>query len=53
VIKEKYGIDCELIDGSDGVFDVRVDGRLIYSKDQTGRFPEHDEILSQLAVASK
>ncbi len=35
---------CELIGGGGGVFDVVVDGRLIYSKHQTGRFPEPGEI---------
>lgn len=38
----------KLIEGSGGVFDVRVNGKLIYSKDQTGRFPEHQEILDAL-----
>jgi len=37
-----------LIQGKGGVFDVVVDGRLIYSKKETGRFPTHEEILSQL-----
>ena len=41
-------VDPELIKGDSGVFDVVVDGKLIYSKDETGRFPEHDEVLSQL-----
>jgi selT/selW/selH-like putative selenoprotein len=27
-----------------GVFDVTVDGRLAYSKKQTGRFPTDEEI---------
>jgi hypothetical protein len=27
---------------------VEVDGRRIFSKKQTGRFPEHDEILAAL-----
>jgi len=36
------------VKGRGGVFDVRVDGKLIYSKHQKGRFPEHSEILSQL-----
>ncbi len=31
--------------GSQGVFDVTVDGDLIYSKDQTGRHDEPGEIL--------
>jgi hypothetical protein len=26
-----------------------ADGRLIFSKQSEGRFPEHDEILSRLA----
>ncbi|MBI1310264.1 SelT/SelW/SelH family protein [bacterium] len=47
-IKQQAGIDAELIKGRGGVFDVVVDGRLIYSKHQTGRFPEPDEILRQL-----
>ena len=41
-------MDPELEQGDNGVFDVRVDGRLIYSKDETGRFPDPDEILGQL-----
>ena len=40
----------ELIEGSGGVFDVTVDGKLIYSKHATGRFPDHDEVLSKLTA---
>lgn len=36
--------------GKAGQFDVEVDGRLIYSKAQTGRFPDHGEVLDQLPV---
>jgi predicted Rdx family selenoprotein len=32
------------------VFDVRVDGKLIYSKHKTGRFPQDSEILTALKV---
>jgi selT/selW/selH-like putative selenoprotein len=39
-----------LIQGSGGVFDVRANGDLIYSKQQTGRFPEHAEVLNKLAL---
>lgn len=31
-----------------GVFDVVLDGKLIFSKNQTGRFPTVDEIKQQL-----
>lgn len=34
-----------LTTGSNGVFDVTVDGDLIYSKDRTGRHDEPGEIL--------
>ena len=32
--------------GTRGIFDVTVDGDLIYSKDQTGRHDEPGEIVS-------
>jgi len=48
-IQSAQHVDAQLIAGSGGVFDVKVDGRLIFSKKQTGRFPENDEILKLLA----
>ena len=39
----------ELIPGRGGIFDVELDGKLIFSKHDQGRFPEDSEILSQLA----
>jgi predicted Rdx family selenoprotein len=50
-IKEKHGVDCELVEGHGGIFDVHMDGKLLYSKDVTGRFPEHHEVLDQIAAA--
>ena len=47
-IKDQFGIDTELIQGSGGQFEVVVDGRLIFSKKAEGRFPADDEVLSQL-----
>jgi predicted Rdx family selenoprotein len=37
-----------MIEGKGGIFDVRKDGRLVFSKDEQGRFPEADEVLSAL-----
>ena len=37
-----------LVRGDNGVFDVVVDGELIFSKHAQGRFPEEEEILSLL-----
>ena len=47
-IQEARGVEPELVRGDNGVFDVVVDGKLIYSKHQTGRFPDPDEILAKL-----
>jgi selT/selW/selH-like putative selenoprotein len=33
------------------VFEVTVDGELVYSKKATGRFPEHDEIFYHVREA--
>ena len=47
-IQEARGVEAELVKGAGGVFDVVVDGKLIYSKHQTGRFPDPEEILAKL-----
>jgi len=41
-------VDVVLVAGSNGVFDVTIDGRLVFSKRESGRFPEVDEILSRI-----
>lgn len=43
-VEESGANKCELIGGGGGVFDVVVDGRLIFSKHEIGRFPEPGEI---------
>lgn len=35
--------------GGRGQFDVLANGRLVFSKQAEGRFPDHDEILALLA----
>jgi hypothetical protein len=30
------------------VFDVEVDGKVVFSKQKTGRFPEYDEVAKAL-----
>jgi len=47
-IKQHRGIDSTLTPGSGGEFEVSVDDRLVFSKKQERRFPELDEVLSQL-----
>jgi selenoprotein W-related protein len=52
-IKREFGINAELIKGGGGVFDVKADGKLIYSKHETGRFPENQEVINALAALRK
>jgi hypothetical protein len=42
------GIEAEPIAGGKGQFDVIRDGDTVFSKHETGRFPEDGEILSAL-----
>ena len=42
-----------MIEGSGGVFEVVADGELIFSKKETGRFPEHQEIFDSLSARAK
>jgi selenoprotein W-related protein len=37
-----------LIPSRGGVFEVHLDGELVYSKKATGRHAEHDDILRKL-----
>jgi predicted Rdx family selenoprotein len=37
--------ELTFVTGSKGVFDVEVDGRLLYSKHETGRHAEPGEVL--------
>jgi selT/selW/selH-like putative selenoprotein len=42
-------VDASIESGNQGQFDVIVDGKVIFSKEKTGRFPETDEILRDLS----
>ena len=44
-------MEPQLIEGGKGIFDVKVNGELIYSKHETGRFPEVGEILDKIPEA--
>ena len=40
------GLDVELVKGSNGIFDVEIDVKLVYSKRNPGRFPNRGELLT-------
>jgi hypothetical protein len=41
--------DAEIVSGETSQFDVVADGKLIFSKQKEGRFPELDEIIRALS----
>jgi Rdx family protein len=43
-----HGIPASILEGEKSQFDVLAEGRLVFSKQREGRFPEEDEILGML-----
>jgi selenoprotein W-related protein len=48
-IEDRFKIKPQLKKSSGGVFEVLVDDHKIFSKKETGRFPEIEEILSLIS----
>ena len=48
-IKDRYSVESTLIEGGGGIFDVKLDSELIFSKHEMDRFPEGDEVLDAIA----
>lgn len=46
--KSDLGAEPSLVEGGGGIFDVVVDGNLVYSKHQTGNFPDEDTLVESL-----
>jgi selenoprotein W-related protein len=44
-LKDKLGVESELVASHGGVFEVRADGKLVFSKKSLGRFPEDGEVV--------
>ncbi|MCD6527874.1 MAG: Rdx family protein [Desulfuromonas sp.] len=40
--------DVTLVPSSDGVYEVLVDGELVYSKKRTGEFPDEQQLIKQI-----
>ena len=48
-IENEFGIKSELIQGTGGVFEVKVNNHYIFSKKEENRFPEENEIEALIA----
>ena len=47
-IRDVAGIDPKLIPSGGGAFEIRVNGKLIHSKLETGEWPDFDAIAQQV-----
>ena len=47
-IKTKYGITAGLKEGMGGIFEVSIDGRVVYTNETTYRFPTDEEIFEKI-----
>jgi selT/selW/selH-like putative selenoprotein len=48
VIRKERGVEATLVAGSGGEFEITLDGRLVFSKRQEGRFPDPEEVLAHI-----
>jgi len=48
-IKEAFDVPSTLKIGRPGQFDVVVDGKLLFSKQNEGRFPEDQEVVDAMS----
>ena len=44
-LKQTFEADVTIERGHSGIYDVLLNGKLIYCKDELGRFPEEGEIV--------
>lgn len=47
-IKERFQVEAKMIPSGGGVFEVEVDGQLVFSKKALERFPEHEEVFREI-----
>lgn len=49
-LQQRFGdrIRTTLVKGDRGVFDVKADGELVFSKDREGRFPALGEVADEV-----
>lgn len=48
-IKKDHGIQTTITKGSNGIFDVFVDGTMVFSKYKVSRFPNPGEVEEKIA----
>ena len=52
-LEDAVGVRAELIEGENGIFDVAVNDEVVYSRDETGKFPSDSEIVALVRKSEK
>ena len=47
-LHDAFGVKANLVPGRRGIFDVIADGEVVFSKSETGRFPESGEVTRKI-----
>jgi selT/selW/selH-like putative selenoprotein len=47
-LRDAFGVESELEEGTRGIFDVYVDDRRVFSKHEEQRFPEPGEVVRRV-----
>ena len=47
-LKTSLKLETDLIKGSNGIFDIEIDGKLVYSKNETGEFPDEESLVQKI-----
>ncbi len=47
-LRKAFGVEAKLVPGTNGIFDVVVDDKRVFSKSEVGRFPDPGEVTSKL-----
>ena len=50
-IQDELGVEAELVAGGGGIFDVHRGDELVYSKFESGGFPDETELVASLKRA--
>ncbi|QIG96962.1 MULTISPECIES: SelT/SelW/SelH family protein [unclassified Bradyrhizobium] len=50
LLRERFGLDAALVPGKGGIFEVRLDGKVI-ARRVKGHFPDASEIVTAVASA--
>jgi selT/selW/selH-like putative selenoprotein len=48
VLKKKFGVEAKLIASSGGIFEVTLDGKVVFDKFFAGRFPDDQEVVEKI-----